>query len=69
MENLQHGENEADTLDLMPVSVTLNKPDIAALDRIAREGQTNRSALVRAALQDFLHSDRAIKQRRFRPAR
>ena len=66
-------KQSAEKLELQGVNVTLNKPDIAELDRLAREGQSSRSQLVRTAIQDFLHSDRpekiAAKGRRFRPAR
>ena len=41
-------------LELVPVSVTLNKPDVLTLDTMAAEGQTNRSSLIRTALQEFI---------------
>jgi predicted transcriptional regulator len=42
------------TLELTPVSLTLNRPDVQKLDDLALKRQTNRSALVRTALQEFL---------------
>ena len=67
-------ENQStEKLALQGVNVTLEKHSVAALDQMAREGQTNRSQLVRTAIQDFLNSDRperiAAKGRRFRPSR
>ena len=56
-------------LELTPVNVTLNKPDIAELDRLARAGQTNRSQLVRQAVADFLQSEGDKPARRCRPSR
>jgi predicted transcriptional regulator len=41
-------------LELTPVSLTLNRPDVQKLDALAVKQQTNRSALVRTALQQFL---------------
>jgi predicted transcriptional regulator len=41
-------------LELTPVSLTLNRPDVQKLDDLALKRQTNRSALVRTALQQFL---------------
>ena len=53
-------------LELTPVNVTLNRPDIAELDRLARAGQTSRSQLVRRAVSDFLSEQGQQKPRRVR---
>ena len=55
-------------LELTPVNVTLNRPDIAELDRLARAGQTSRSQLVRRAVSDFLSEQGQPKPRRVRSA-
>ena len=62
-------QNEPQKLELTPINVTLNRPDVAELDRLARAGQTNRSQLVRQAIQDFLQSGRAEKSSRFPASR
>ena len=49
------------TLELVPINVTLNRPDVEALDEIAVQLQTNRSALVRTALQQFLQRQERLR--------